>query len=331
MGKILWFLSFYLCVSISFADEAFQVVVLGSGGGPKESDVSGYLAAPIHSQDFIALDAGSLLSGIYIAHQKGSFEGIEVDPNSPFHPAVDVFRHHIQAYLLSHAHLDHVLGLVINSTEDLPKPIFGIDVVIDFLRDYLFNGKIWPNFGSEGNSPCFSQYQYCRLVPEKKIAIPNTGMFVEPFLLSHPKEYLSTAFLVESNDSYLVYFGDTAPDCLEAKKRMDVIWKRLVPLALEKKLKGIFLECSYLDKPYTELFGHLDAKHMMQELHYFASLVDEVHPETALQGVKVLVTHIKDPLLKEGLFKQAIAEELQRCNDLGVIFIFPSQGERIVL
>jgi 3',5'-cyclic-nucleotide phosphodiesterase len=156
-------------------------------------------------------------------------------------------------------------------------------------------------------------------------------MTVESFLLSHPKEYLSTAFLVESRDSYIVYFGDTAPDCLESKKRMEVVWNRIAPLMREKKLKGIFLECSYLDKPDTELFGHLDAKHMMQELRHFASLVDPDDPKNALQGLTVLVTHIKDPLRKEGSFKDNIAEELQRVNDLGVVFIFPSQGDRIVL
>lgn len=330
MRKFFLLLSLCISSSITYSKEAFQVVVLGSGGGPKESDVSGYLVAPIESQDFIALDAGSLLSGIYTAYQKGSFERIELDPRSPFHPAADIFRHHVRAYLLSHAHLDHVLGLVINSAADLPKPILGIDIVIDFLKDHLFNGKIWPNFGSEGSN-AFSQYQYIRLVPEKKISIANTCMFVEPFLLSHPREYLSTAFLIESAGSYVVYFGDTAPDCLESKKRMDVIWKKLAPLVLDKKLKAIFLECSYLDQLDSELFGHLDAKHMIRELEHFASLVDFDHPKEALKGLKVLVTHMKDPLFKEDLFKEAIVKELEKHNDFGVTFIFPSQGDRIAL
>jgi 3',5'-cyclic-nucleotide phosphodiesterase len=331
MKKSTFILSLYLSVSSLFAQHNFQVIVLGSGGGPKESDVSGYLIAPADSQDFIALDAGSLLGGLYTVYEKGNFGGIALDPNSLFHPALDVLRHHVQAYFLSHAHLDHVMGLVINSTVDLSKPIFAIDRVIDFLRDHLFNGKIWPNFGSEGNAPCFSQYQYQRLKLEEKISIPQTAMSVQPFLLSHPNEYLSTAFLIESNDSYVVYFGDTAPDHLESKKRMDVVWKKLAPLVLEKKLKGIFLECSYLDKPASELFGHLDAKYMMQELRHFACLVNPEHPEIALQGLHILVTHMKDPLMKESLFRETIAQELEKCNDLGVIFIFPSQGDLLFL
>lgn len=331
MKKSFWIINLYLYCSCLFAEESFQIVVLGSGGGPRESDVSGYLVAPVCSQDFVALDAGSLLTGIYHAYDKGSFDGVEVDSDSLLHPAADIFRHCVKAYLLSHAHLDHVLGLVINSTEDLSKPIYAIDIVIDFIRDHLFNWRIWPNFGSEGNSPCISLYQYCRLEPGKKEAIPHTDMFFESFELSHPKEYLSTAFLIQSKEAYVVYFGDTAPDSLESKKRMDVVWKRVAPLMKEKQLKGIFLECSYLDKPDSELFGHLDAKHMMQELRHFACLVDAEHPETALQGLTVLVTHVKDPLAKEGRFKESIAEELEKCNDLGVTFLFPSQGERIVL
>jgi len=311
------------------AEESFKIVVLGSGGGPLESNLSGYLIAPKDSTDFVCLDAGALLNGIGIAEKNKCFEEIQWDAESSFCKERQILRDHIKAYLISHAHLDHIMGLVIASTEDSPKPIFGINSVINFLRDYIFNGKIWPNFGSEGNFPQINQYAYQRLAFEKCIPIPHTKMKVETYLLSHPGGYESSAFLIESSGCYVVYFGDTAPDCLEPKKHMDKVWKRLAPLVLEKKLKGVFLECSYLDKPDNQLFGHLDAKHMIDELRHFALLVDPLNPESALKDLKVLVIHIKDPCLQRDFYKQQIAEELEKLNDLGIQFIFPSQGEKI--
>jgi cAMP phosphodiesterase len=69
----------------------------------------------------------------------------------------------------------------------------------------------------------------------------------------------------------------------------------------------------------------------MQELRAFASLVDPIHPEKALRGLKVLVSHIKDPLTKDGAFRKEIAERLHQLNDLGIEFLFPIQGQKIKL
>jgi 3',5'-cyclic-nucleotide phosphodiesterase len=328
---LLSFISICFAKSLIYGEEAFKVVVLGSGGGPKESNISGYLVAPIDSTEFVAIDGGSLLGGIYLASQNGCFDEIEEDPESIFQKEVEIYRHNIKGYLISHAHLDHVAGLIINSTEDVSKPIYAIDSVIDFLRDHLFNGKIWPNFGSEGNAPILNLYPYQRLQPEKAIHISGTKMNMEPFLLSHSRCYESSAFLIESAGSYVMYFGDTAPDILESEKLMENAWRRMAPLVLDGRLKGIFLECSFRDRPDHLLFGHLDAKNMMQELRHFARLVNPLSPEEAIKGLKVLVTHMKDPLLKKGAFIEDIARELEMLNDLGVVFIFPCQGQKILL
>ena len=86
------------------------------------------------------------------------------------------------------------------------------------------------------------QYQYRRLQLQQKMAIPGTKLTMEPFLLSHPDGYPSTAFLIESNDAYLIYLGDTAPDALEKKKHLRPIWERVAPLIRDNKLSAIFLE-----------------------------------------------------------------------------------------
>lgn len=310
--------------------EGFKVIVLGNHGGPRENNISGYLIASTRSNNFICLDAGSLLHGIYLAHKKDSFQDITINSINPLDIETDILRNHIKGYLISHAHLDHIAGLILNSTADTEKPILGIDPTINFIRDHLFNWKIWPNFGSEGKNPRLNQYQYQRLQLNEKIHISGTEFTVEPFLLSHSDCCPSTAFLLEAFGSYVLYFGDTSPDSLESKKHIETIWKRVAPLIQQNKLRGIFLECSYSQEE-TQLFGHLNSKYMIEELNTLANFVNPTSPDTALMGLKIIVTHIKNAIVNGITATQSIQQELEMLNTLGVQFIFPEQGEKIQL
>lgn len=301
---------------------AFHVIVLGCQGGPREGNLSGYLIAPIGVSQFLALDAGTLLEGIYLIkhHKKAEQEGL--------YSAEEFLKNQVQGYLLSHAHLDHVAGLIINSPIDTKKPIFGIDSTIDFIKDHLFNWKIWPNFGSEGENPLY-QYQYKRLKPQKKTQLTPTAFTVESFLLNHPGGYFSSAFLLEAAGSYILYVGDTSSDALELEKYLQKVWKKVAPLILEKKLQALFLECSYPgDIEAKKLHGHLNPEYMLQELNQLALFVNATHPKTALQDFPVIVTHRKDLGKKKGSY-QNIEEELQKKNHLGIHFIFPKQGQQL--
>lgn len=317
-----------LCTVASISEASLDVVVLGAHGGPKENNLSGYLLSQNGTNDFIALDAGSLLHGIDVASQKGSFKELAQSAESEWSLAGDILRNQIKAYLISHAHLDHVAGLVLNSPVDSKKPILGIDSTINFIRDHLFNWKIWPNFGSEGVKP-IGQYTYQRLKLDQKVAIANTGMSVTPFVLNHPGGYQSTAFLIEASGSYILYFGDTSPDPLEKKKCIEAVWKKVAGLIRSNQLKAIFLECSYSDEK-TGLLGHLNPKYFMEELHQLARFVDATNP-LVLKNFKVIVTHIKETLLKDASSETVIEAELNKLNDLGVELIFPIQGTRLEL
>jgi len=270
-----------------------------------------------------------LLSGIFLAQEKNSFQSVANDSSSIYNFEGTFLRQHVKAYLISHPHLDHVGALVINSVVDTKKPILGTPFTINSIRDHLFNWKIWPNFGSEGKKPRLHQYQYQRLKFQQRTPIAQTKMTVEAFPLSHPDGYLSTAFLIECDGQYIVYFGDTSPDALEPKKWIRNVWKNITPLIREKKLNAIFLECSYSDRQKAnELYGHLDPMYMMQELQQLATMVNPTRPETALDGFKVIVTHIKNTLLKANPGREMIESELKRLNNLGIDFIFPEQGQR---
>jgi 3',5'-cyclic-nucleotide phosphodiesterase len=306
--------------------EAFQIVVLGCSGGPCENNISSYLLSPLENQEWIALDGGTLLGGIECALKKNSLKGVPFnDPKLT--PAAEMLIRHIRAFLISHAHLDHIAGLVLNSQIDENKYILGIDPTLDNIRDHIFNGKIWPNYGSEGVEPILHRYEYVRLPLHKPSDIPNTSMRVEAYLLSHPQGYPSSAFLIEYRGRYLLYFGDTSSDFLELEKHLFRIWRRITPLLKEKKLHGMLLECSFSQKEADQvLFGHLDTKLMMKELHSLAQI-----SELSLEGFTVMVTHRKESLRKGVDSKEVIKEELSEMNDLGINFLFPEQGERYTL
>ncbi len=142
---------------------AFVAVVLGAGGGPGQDDLSAYLLAPAGSSDFVALDAGTLLAGIRTAWAAGSFRGIMPPADAPLGPEGWILRERVKAYLISHAHLDHVAGLIIDSPEDASKELLGLPATIDVIRDHLFNWRVWPNFGDEGETP-LKKFRYVRLV-----------------------------------------------------------------------------------------------------------------------------------------------------------------------
>ena len=64
------------------ASAKFVSIVLGAAGGLSEDNLTSYLLAPVGDTRFMALDAGTLLSGIRVAINRGSFADIQVPPES---------------------------------------------------------------------------------------------------------------------------------------------------------------------------------------------------------------------------------------------------------
>lgn len=294
------------------AQTSFTVVPLGIKGGTDESNLSAYALAAAGTNEYVCLDAGTLHPGIQKAVALKTWKG----------DAATLLRKNIKGYLISHPHLDHVSGLIINAPEDSSKTIYGTESCLSVLKEKHFNWKSWANFGNEGEKPTLNKYTYQPLVPRTEISLANTNLFVTPFLLSHVNPNESTAFLVRHNNSYVLYLGDTGSDEIEKSDKLQFLWKVVAPLLRDKKLKAIFIEVSFSNgQADTALFGHLTPKLLSNELNVLASFSGK----EALKNFPIVITHMK-PL---GDREQQIKKQLTEANALNVTFVYPEQGKAL--
>lgn len=298
----------------SFSQKAqkavFQVVPLGVMGGIDEKNLSAYLVAPSNTKDYICLDAGTINAGIEKAIENEVFRV----------SASEVLRKYIKGYLISHAHLDHVSGLIINSPADSSKTVYATKECMAMMQNHYFNDQTWANFGDEGPGFHIKRYHFQTLNIGEETVITKTKMTVKAFPLSHVNPYESAAFLIRSNNDYVLYLGDTGPDVVEKSNNLKELWTAVAPLIQNRQLKGIFIEVSFPnEQPDQFLFGHLTPKYLMDELHELEKLAGK----NSLNGFKIVITHLKPP--SKNIVK--IKEQLKTQNDLELKFIFPEQGK----
>lgn len=294
--------------------KAFEIVPLGVLGGIDEKNLSAYLVAPIDTNDYVCLDAGTLNAGIEKAISNKVFK---VSPT-------EVLRKYIKGYCISHAHLDHVSGLIFNSPADSSKTIYATKKCMEMMEKHYFNGETWANFGDEGVGFQLKKYHFQTLSFGEETKIANTTMTVKAFRLSHVNPFESSAFLIQNKNDSVLYLGDTGPDSVEKSNDLSLLWQAIAPMILNKQLKGIFIEVSFPNEQADSLlFGHLTPNHLMTELHK----LEELTKKGGLKNFKIIITHLKPPT-KNGV---KIKEQLRKQNDLGVEFIFPEQGKRFEL
>jgi len=315
--RLIIFLCLFIapCYTFSQANtgKAFSVVPLGVEGGIDESNLSAYMVAVKGTNNYICLDAGTLYYGIEHAIRNKVFSI----------PAEEVIKKYIKGYFISHAHLDHVAGLIINSPDDSAKNIYALASCIETLRTHYFTWESWANFADEGEAPLLKKYHYDVLIPDSVIVISGTQMTVQAFPLSHGN-LQSTAFLVRSNESYILYLGDTGPDEVEKSHNLHLLWEAIAPIVKSKQLKAMFIETSFPDEqPDRLLFGHLTPRWLMKEMDDLAGLTGQ----NTLKGFNVIITHTKPPQAKINLIKKQLLAE----NRLGLHLIFPQQGSRLSL
>jgi cAMP phosphodiesterase len=308
-GLLLFSCVFPFLHSLCLAQSAFHVVPLGVKGGVEEGNMSAYMIAPVNTTAYVCLDAGTIHQGIEMSVSNGVFAATPEQ----------VFRRYIKGYLISHPHLDHIAGLIINAPEDTAKHIYGLPKCIEMVKKNYFNGETWPNFGSEGTGIVIKKYQYKPLWAGQEVNLENTEMTVQSFPLSHGNAYESAAFLIQHSGKQALYFGDTGPDEIEKSNKLQKVWEAVAPLIKAKSLTGIFLEVSYPnEQPDDKLFGHLTPLWLMKEMNKLAVLAGKEN----IRDLKVIITHIKPTGQNEVIIKGQLSDG----NALGLDIIFPEQG-----
>ncbi len=293
---------------------AFQVVPLGTRGGLDESNLSAYLLAPIQSDTYVCLDAGTLYAGIEKAISNHVFNK----------PATAVLRGNIKGYLISHAHLDHVAGLIINAPADTNKNIYGTVNTLNTIQNHYFSWETWANFGDKGEKPALKKYHLVSISDTAETIMEGTGMYAKAFTLSHSSPYQSTAFLLRKDSAYILYLGDTGADTIEHSNRLQLLWQVIAPLVQQRRLKGIFIEVSYPNgQPDYQLYGHLTPRLLLQEMEVLAMYAGKA----SMYHFPIIITHAKP----EGNNEQRIKVQLQQANTLQLHLVFPEQGVRILL
>jgi len=297
----------YSCIAQNPAP-VFKIIPLGIYGGADESNLSCYMLGVKGSEKYVCLDAGTIHAGIVKATEKKAFPSSE-----------NILKKNIQGYLISHPHLDHVAGLIINSPDDSSKNIYGLPFCLDVIQDKYFSWKNWANFGDRGEAPQLKKYHYVYLNPDSVTALTNTSMSVRAFELSHSSPYKSTAFLIKNGDAYILYLGDTGSDEIEKSSKLRDLWTAIAPLIKANQLRGIFIETSFPnEQPAGKLFGHLTPALLLKEMQQLATFSDINN----LRKVSIVITHIKPNANNEATIKK----QLKEGNAAQLKLVFPGQG-----
>ncbi|KAG0676653.1 3',5'-cyclic-nucleotide phosphodiesterase pde1 [Pichia californica] len=222
----------------------------------------------------------------------------------------DKLLNSINAYLITHSHLDHVSSLIINSPAfTQPKKVFGLNSTIDSIKDNLFNSLVWPDLVSMG---------IVSLNPIQNNKINNNiskRYEVTPFKISHgiksgDERYISTAFLLNDTkfDYSILFFGDVETDLISNCNYNLIIWKYIAPMILQDKFSSIIIECSTIDKP-PPLFGHMIPSYLIYEL----TVLRKICIDSKDESIKLKNLKANDPLYINATY--------QPLQDLNVIII----------
>ncbi len=248
-----------------------ELRVLGCAGGSALGKLlSGYLI-----DDVLAVDAGSLSTALTLDEQR-----------------------RIQALLLTHSHLDHVLTLpffaVHRYAEDVPScPVHASAATIDAVGQHLFNDQIWLELDQlEIDGRPLITWE--PMEPGEHADV--IGYDVRAVALTHAVP--SQAYCIERDGTALIVCGDTTTT--------DALWA----FANERPaVRAIVIECSWPDslRWVAEAGGHMTPQLLIEDL-------DKLRTDA-----RILVTHHKPG------YEDELRAALDACGDPRLRFLDEGQ------
>ncbi len=205
--------------------------------------------------DSIAIDAGSLGISLDLAAQRK-----------------------VKHVLLSHTHVDHTaaLPMFLENSIDMAGTrvtIHGSDVVLDSLRQHVFNGCVWPDLVHEKlNSRPF--FNLATLEAGRSLEI--AGVRITPIAVHH--KVPTMGFMLEEGDAAVILSIDTGPT--------EELWRRANAL---RRVDAVFLEATFPNSmdDLAQMTKHLTPRLFAQEVQKLS------HP------AKIIAIHIKPTCYEE--------------------------------
>jgi cAMP phosphodiesterase len=198
----------------------------------------------------------------------------------------------IEHVLVSHAHLDHVVGLAFlvdniqaAAARSGPVMTWSLAPVIDALQTYCFNNHLWPDFT---RLPPDSPALRFEKAPEDK-PLHIGGLTIIPVPVHHTVP--ATGFVITDGTSGFVFSGDTGPTSR--------LWEtaRATP-----GIRAVVVETAFPNRLETlaRASGHLTPKLLEQEMekmprvplwvyHIKPTFYDETVEELARLGPRVQI------------------------------------------
>ena len=184
----------------------------------------------------------------------------------------------IDHILLSHSHLDHVLGMPLladsvmrcRSAERPPITVHALPATLEALRRHVFNGVIWPDF-SRLPSPQHPVLRFEPIAVGQQLSLGAHRLEVLP--AEHTVPAVGFALSVAGDDASgaWVYSGDTGPN--------PALWQRLAQM----RVATLVIETAFGDDDIelARISRHLSPALLGAELAQFTQPAD------------VYITHVK--------------------------------------
>jgi ribonuclease BN (tRNA processing enzyme) len=201
--------------------------------------------------------------------------------------------------LLSHSHLDHVLGVPLLADSVMrrragraPITVHALPATLDALRAHVFNGAIWPDF-TRLPSPEAPILALQPFAIGDQLLIGRRQIEVLPALHTVP----AVGFAVLGDDEGAwVFTGDTAPN--------PALWQRLQAL----KVHSLVIETAFRNDEHAlaAVSRHLHPTALGQELQHLA------------HAAQVFITHIKPGELDTVMGEIAALDPRHRVQALAI-------------